>query len=138
MKCQEDLFDPYLGKLHFNILSSLRHLPYLTLCFHIQSGNGPINTKRMEEMRAVVDVLQSALSMTGDGDNDDNKRQERLELVQEFARELLLLLNDEERRETAAPLIEELRSVVQMVAVEVLEIRSSRAIRRVLRLAEAK
>lgn len=89
-------------------------------------------------MRAVVDVLQSALSMTGDGDNDDNKRQERLELVQEFARELLLLLNDEERRETAAPLIEELRSVVQMVAVEVLEIRSSRAIRRVLRLAEAK
>lgn len=89
-------------------------------------------------MRAVVDVLQSALSMTGDGDNDGNKRQERLELVQEFARELLLLFNDEERRETAAPLIEELRSVVQMVAVEVLEIRSSRAIRRVLRLAEAK
>lgn len=91
----------------------------------------------MEEMRAVADVLQSALLMKGDGDNSSVKREERLELAQEFARELLLLLNDEERRETAAPLVEELKSVVQMVAVEVLEIRSSRAIRRVLRLADA-
>jgi hypothetical protein len=104
----------------------------------LPGGSGPINTKRMEEMRAVVDVLQSALLMKGNGDHDGNKRQERLELAQEFAREMLSLINDEERREIAVPLLDELRSVVQLVAVEVLEIRSSRAIRRVLRLAEAK
>ena len=88
----------------------------------------------MEEMQAVVDVLQSALLMKGNEDNNSKKREDRLELAQEFARELLLLINDEERRETAAPLLEELKSVVQMVAVEVLEIRSSRAIRQMLQL----
>ena len=104
----------------------------------LPGGNGPINTKRMEEMRAVVDVLQSALLMAGDGDSGANKRKERLELAQEFVSEMLSLLNDEERRESAAPLLAELRSVVQLVAVEVLEIRSSRAIRRALRLANVK
>lgn len=104
----------------------------------LPGGNGPINTKRMEEMRAVVDVLQSALLMTGDGESGDTKRKERLELVQEFIAEILSLLNDDKRRESAAPLLAELRSVVQLVAVEVLEIRSSRAIRRALRLANVK
>jgi hypothetical protein len=104
----------------------------------LPGGNGPINTKRMEEMRAVVDVLQSALLMKDIGEDGANKRQERLELAKEFAKEMLLLLSDDERRETAAPILAELTNVVQMVAVEVLEIRSSRAIRRVLRLADAK
>ncbi|KAL7522120.1 hypothetical protein ACHAWX_006807 [Stephanocyclus meneghinianus] len=103
----------------------------------LPGGNGPINTKRMEEMRAVVDVLQSALLMKSDGDGK-GKKHERLELAREFARELFLLFSDEDRRESAAPLLSELTNVVQMVAVEVLEIRSSRAIRRVLGLADAK
>jgi hypothetical protein len=103
----------------------------------LPGGNGPINTRRMEEMRAVADVLQSALLMKSE-DDGKGKRQERLELAREFARELFLLFSDEERRESAAPLLSELTNVVQMVAVEVLEIRSSRAIRRVLGLARAK
>ncbi|KAL3791280.1 hypothetical protein HJC23_000897 [Cyclotella cryptica] len=103
----------------------------------LPGGNGPINTKRMKEMRAVVDVLQSALLMKSD-DDGRGKRQERLELAREFARELFVLFSDEARRESAAPLVSELTTVVQMVAVEVLEIRSSRAIRRVLGLADTK
>jgi hypothetical protein len=86
-------------------------------------GNGPINTKRIEEMKAVVDVIQSARG---------EQRQERMQLAGEFAQGLLLLLSDEERRESAAPIFEELANVIQMVAVEVLEIRSSRAIRGML------
>lgn len=101
----------------------------------LPGGNGPVNTKRMEEMKAVADVLQSALA------NEDNSRgehrQERMELAKEFAQGLLLLFSDEERRELAAPLLADLTSVIQMVAVEVLEIRSSRAIRGVLGIASA-
>lgn len=96
----------------------------------LPGGNGPVNTKRMEEMKAVADVLQSALA------NEDNsggeQRQERMELAKEFAQGLLVLFSDEERRELAAPLLADLTSVIQMVAVEVLEIRSSRAIRGML------
>lgn len=102
----------------------------------LPGGNGPINTKRMEEIRAVVDVLQSAFLMKGNSDENSQKKKERVELAQEFAKEMFLLLNDDERRETAAPILAELTNVVQLVAVEVLEIRSSRAIRRVLRMAD--
>ena len=101
----------------------------------LPGGNGPINTKRMDEMRAVVNVLQSALKV--DGNHGGEKRQERMELAREFAQEMLYILNDEQRRESAAPLLSELTSVIQMVAVEVLEIRSSRAIRGMLGLMKA-
>lgn len=101
----------------------------------LPGGNGPINTRRMEEMRTVVEVLQSAL-LVGE-ENRGEQRQERLELAREFALGLFSLFSDEERRELAAPILAELTSVIQMVAVEVLEIRSSRAIRGVLGLAGA-
>ena len=74
--------------------------------------------------------------MVGEDNNGDQKRQERLDLAKEFAIGLLSLVNNEERRELAAPILEELLSVIQLVAVEVLEIRSSRAIRNVLGLPE--
>lgn len=89
----------------------------------LPGGIGPINTKRMEEMKAVIDVLQSALLVKGNGDNGRLMRSERLELAQEFARELLSLLNDQELRDTAAPLLAELKNIVQLVAVEILEVR---------------
>lgn len=101
----------------------------------LPGGNGPINTKRMEEMKAVVDVLQSAL-LVGEEDVGE-QRKERMELAGEFAQGVLLVFSDEERRELAAPILAELTSVIQMVAVEVLEIRSSRAIRGVLGIAGA-
>lgn len=100
----------------------------------LPGGNGPINTKRIDEMRAVADTLSSAV-VGGDDKSTGGRRQERLELAGEFAQSLLLVFSDQERRELAAPLVEELTSVIQMVAIEVLEIRSSRAIRGVLGIA---
>jgi hypothetical protein len=102
----------------------------------LPGGNGPINKKRMVEIRAVAEVLQSALSVDVDAGKD--KRNDRLELITGITQELLLLLNDPTRRELVEPILEELTSVIQMVAVEVLEIRSSRAIRDVLGLVEAR
>lgn len=101
----------------------------------LPGGNGPINKKRMVEIRAVIEVLQSALSVD---DDVDTKGNDRLELVRGLAQELLLILNDKSRRELVEPILEELTSVIQMVAVEVLEIRSSRAIRGMLGLVEAR
>lgn len=97
----------------------------------LPGGNGPINTRRMEEMKAVVDVLQSALA-AGEENSGENHRKERLESARDFAMGALSLFSDEERRGLTAPILAELSSVIQMVAVEVLEIRSSRAIRGVL------
>jgi len=101
----------------------------------LPGGNGPINKKRMVEIRAVIEVLQSALVVDEDADKKGN---DRLELVRGLAQELLLILNDQSRRQLVEPILEELTSVIQMVAVEVLEIRSSRAIRGVLGLVEAR
>lgn len=101
----------------------------------LPGGNGPINKKRMVEIRAVIEVLQSALSV----DDDADKRGiDRLEVVRGLTQELLLILNDPSRRELVEPILEEVTSVIQLVAVEVLEIRSSRAIRDVLGLVEAR
>ena len=101
----------------------------------LPGGNGPINKKRMEEMEAVARVLQSAFVETK-SDFDSNK--ERMESAKEFAQGILMLFRDEERRELAAPILAELMSVVQLVAVEVLEIRTSRAIRGALGIANAR
>lgn len=103
----------------------------------LPGGNGPINQHRMDEMKELVGVLQSAL-LVGEGEeNFGEQRQERLELAREFAQALLLVFSDEERRELAAPILAELTSVIQQVTVEVLEIRSSRAIRGILGIANA-
>ena len=102
----------------------------------LPGGNGPINKRRMVELRAVVEIIQAAIEVD-DNTNDGTNRQERLELAREFATGLLSLFTDEKRRELAAPILAELTSVIQLVAVEVLEIRSSRAIRGVLGLASA-
>ena len=103
----------------------------------LPGGNGPINQHRMDEMKELVGVLQSAL-LVGEGEeNFGEQRQERLELAREFAQALLLVFSNEERRELAAPILAELTSVIQQVTVEVLEIRSSRAIRGILGIANA-
>jgi hypothetical protein len=103
----------------------------------LPGGNGPINAKRIEEIKAVVDVLQSALVIGETNSGGDKNRVERIEFAREFAQAILLLVSDEERREFVSPILAELTSVIQMVAVEVMEIRSSRAIRSVLGLASA-
>lgn len=92
----------------------------------LPGGNGPVNTKRMEEMSEVFDVIKSAF-MVGGGSSSSSP-QEQLKLL----RELIGLLTDEQLRDLAMPLLPELGSVVRNVAVEILEIRSSRAIRDVI------
>ena len=50
----------------------------------------------------------------------------------EIFREAAAFVSDPRMRQEAGPLLEELQSVIQMVAVEVLEIRGSRAMRSIL------
>ena len=94
----------------------------------LPGGNGPVNTKRMEEMGEVLDVIKSAFMVGGGNSSSSSSPQEQLKLL----REVIGLLTDEQLRDLAMPLLPELGSVVRNVAVEILEIRSSRAIRDVI------
>ena len=98
----------------------------------LPGGNGPINTRRMEEMKIVASVLQSAL-VSGETKSGGSYPMERLESAKEFAQGLLFLLREEQGR--AAPILAELTNVIILVAVQIIEIRSSRAIRGVLGIA---
>jgi len=93
-------------------------------------GNGPVNEKRMEEIRSILSIAQSALTESGYGDSGAA----RVEAMMELLRELLDLFQDARRREEAAPILAEISSVAQMVTVEVLEIRGTRAMRNALNL----
>ena len=95
--------------------------------------NGPVNERVMGEMRMMLDTFQDALAVE-EGD-DLGMGQARLEAMRQLLDELGTLLTDERLRQDAGPLLEEVRSVIQMVALEVLEIRGSRAMRSLLRLA---
>lgn len=102
----------------------------------LPGGNGPVNERRMEELRAMLDVMQSALS--SDGDEDGSAAQaDRLESMMEFLRELVVYISDDKRRVEFAPVLEEVTDVFQQVAVRVLEIRGSRAVRNLLQLTPA-
>lgn len=94
-------------------------------------GNGPINKKKMEEMQAVLKSFSVLLANERD-ENKSEQGRERMKMAREFVQSGLLLLSDANSRELAAPIFGELASVIQLVAVEVLEIRSSRAIRGLL------
>ena len=91
--------------------------------------NGPVNTRRMDEISMMIETFQEALVV----DDNDNTGGERMQALVEVVREALTALADERLREEAGPLLAELQSVVQMVAVEVLEIRGSRAVRSILK-----
>ena len=127
--------------------------------------NGPVNTRVMSEMRMILDTFQSALA-ADDGKqrgsslssgattiNSSNSSggvgggaaaaaaasgQARLLAMRQVVDEVATLLTDERLREDAEPLLEEIASVVRMVAVEVLEIRGSRAMRSILQLTPPK
>ena len=111
--------------------------------------NGPINTRRMDEIRMMLETFEDALVVR----NAQRQRKEesasggnfggaslavaqgraRLEAMIELLRELSSHLRDERFRRDSGPLLEEVQSVIQMVSVEVLEIRGTRAMRSVLR-----
>jgi len=88
--------------------------------------NGPVNPKRMEELRTIVDTFRDALGRTSGGPA-------RMDTLMQVFREISIFLRSERMQQDAGPLLEELQSVAQMVAVEVLEIRGARAIRSLVR-----
>lgn len=98
--------------------------------------NGPVNDKRMKELGLVLETFQSALVVEGAGEETASARA-RIEALMEVVREVVAIVNDEQVREDAGPILAEIQSVVQMVTVEVLEIRGTRAMRSVLRLEAA-
>jgi hypothetical protein len=97
--------------------------------------NGPINKRVMDEMQMMLETFQDALAV--EANESTGATQARFQALRELVTELGVLLTDERLRQEAQPLLAEVRSVIQMVAVEVLEIRGSRAMRDVLRLGGA-
>ena len=109
--------------------------------------NGPVNRKVLSEMGMLVDTFRNALAMDpqpmttkssneGTGSSSRNAtayEADRLAAFRQLVDEMSTLLRDERLREDAGPLLDEVRSVIQMVALEVLEIRGSRAMRSILR-----
>jgi len=95
----------------------------------LPGGLGPINDRRMEEIRELFDLMVSAASEESERNN--------MEAFMEFAQEILSILGDEKKRKEAQPLVDEIVSVAQLVAAEVIEIRGRRAIRNVLQLSPA-
>lgn len=131
-----ELIQPILLRICFAGMASVGESNLLRISMGLlpplPGMSGPVNSKRMEEMRYLLDTLQSALATEG---GSTEQGQERMQSVMDLLREMILLLNDGKRREEAAPIVAEIQSVFQLVAVEVLEIRGSRAMRDVLRLA---
>eukprot|EP00546_Thalassionema_frauenfeldii_P021525 CAMPEP_0178897086 /NCGR_PEP_ID=MMETSP0786-20121207/1546_1 /TAXON_ID=186022 /ORGANISM="Thalassionema frauenfeldii, Strain CCMP 1798" /LENGTH=730 /DNA_ID=CAMNT_0020567587 /DNA_START=193 /DNA_END=2385 /DNA_ORIENTATION=- len=113
-----------IGEANLIRLTSLPALPGM---------NGPVNERRMEELRQVLDTFQSALQQNQDNNGTSNTA--RLSGMMDIIQEILEFLNDDRIRQDAGPILAEIQSVVQLVAVEVLEIRGYRAMRSVLQLA---
>jgi hypothetical protein len=94
---------------------------------------GPVNKRRMDEIRMMLDTFRDALIVEGKGPAGKQGRA-RMEAIMELFVEISSFLSDERIRQHTGPLLEELQSVIQMVAVEILEIRGSRAMRTLLQL----
>jgi hypothetical protein len=88
---------------------------------------GPVNGRRMEELNTLLETFRDALI-----DQQDQKNSPRIEAIVDLFREASQFLSTPRLRSNAEPLLVELQSVAQMVAVEVLEIRGSRAMRAIL------
>ena len=133
--------------------------------------NGPINTRRMDEISMMLETFRDAIVLpreaatnnnsttttnnstnnvnssssgeNGSNDNDNNNNNNnnsplelaRMETIVEMMRVVSSLVRETRQRPDFAELqlLEELQSVIRMVAVEILEIRGSRAVRTVLR-----
>jgi hypothetical protein len=92
-----------------------------------------VNSRRMDEIRMMLDTFRDALIVEGNGPAEKQGRA-RMEAIMELFVEISSFLSDERIRQHTGPLLEELQSVIQMVAVEILEIRGSRAMRSLLHL----
>lgn len=121
--------------------------------------NGPINTRRMDEIRGFLETFENAMVVNGNDvngvsansqNNNNNgsflpvrtpvqiqQSRARLEAMIDFFREISAHINDESKRMDSEVVLAEMQSVIQMVAVEVLEIRGKRAMRSILRVGES-
>lgn len=117
-----EAIDGSASTLESNLFRSVPQLPQLP------GMNGPVDGRRMAEIQIVLETFQEALIVEGRDSGRD-----RLDAIIEVFRGAIGFLSDPRMREEAGPLLEELQSVIRMVAVEVLEIRGSRAIEAVLR-----
>jgi predicted unusual protein kinase regulating ubiquinone biosynthesis (AarF/ABC1/UbiB family) len=95
---------------------------------------GPVNSRRMDEIRMMMETFRDALIVDGP---ETRGGRARMDAIMELFVEISSLLSDERLRQDSGALLEELQSVIQMVAVEVLEIRGSRAVRSLLQLGSA-
>ena len=102
--------------------------------------NGPVNMRRMDEISRMLATFRDALIVDNTSTNsnsqnpiDSIRNVARIETLMDIFRAVSSFLSDERLRQEAGPLLEELQSVIQMVAVEILEIRGSRAMRTILR-----
>ena len=111
----------------------------------LPGGGGPVNSQRIQEIQNVVDMVQSALQQQNTEEemksiNNNNLQQsiitqrQRQQRLFEFLREALALISDEQKRQDMSPIFQEVYSVCQNVAVEVLEIRGKRALRNVFQI----
>ena len=100
--------------------------------------NGPVNDRRMEEVSALIETFQDALITQENGANHNLSPNvsgmARIQTMIELLQELSQYVRDLRFRKESQPIIDQIQSVIQMVAVEVLEIRGSRAVRSILRL----
>lgn len=100
--------------------------------------NGPVNMRRMDEVSMMLETFRDAIVVqNADADANEEPRSPmdmaRMEAILELIRAVTGFISDTRRRQDAEPLLEELQSVIRMVAVEILEIRGSRAMRSILR-----
>ena len=108
--------------------------------------NGPVNTRRMDEISMMLETFRDAIIVQRDNNSNDGASEEnvpgshswspmelaRTETVLELVRAVSSFIRETRQRRDAEPLLEELLSVIRMVAVEILEIRGSRAMRSIL------
>jgi hypothetical protein len=80
-------------------------------------------------MSMMLDTFRNAMAI------ENNESGFRLLAYRQVLDEITAILRDERLREDAGPLLEEVRSDIQMAAVEELEIQGSRAMRSILRVA---
>jgi len=90
--------------------------------------NGPVNPRRMDEIGMMLDTFRDALLA-----EEGNDGTARMDAIMEVFRAISSFLSNERMRQDAGPVLEQLQSVARLVAVEVLEIRGTRAIRSMVR-----
>jgi len=94
----------------------------------LPGGLGPIDNQRMKEIQGLIETVESAVSF----EDNSSQKGERLQMLIDVFQEILAIVRDPQRREETLPILNEISGVAQMVAVEILEIRGTRAMRSAL------